>query len=324
MTRLTVVIVTAKSEGSLTKCLASLAGQTLTEFEVIVVCNGYVAPEQPADLVGGRLAKRVRFIVTANRGYGDACNIGARCSRAAYLVFLNDDTELHPDCLQSLYESLSRDENTLFQPSTFHEYTHRMMQANPCDIYGAAGLGFYGNCGSGKFYASGASFAVTKKVFDSLRGFDEKLFLYYDDVDLSWRARLMGYRISCSESAICKHIGGASSTTMPHPFKFYLTQRNRIRIMIKNYSTRRLLPRVAIACTMIITGAAFLTISTRKVKYVISACRTFTWNLMELKDTLVERHRTQRKRVQDDAVIERSMSRFSMDLCVFKRHIIDA
>ena len=312
------VIVTAKAEASLTKCLASLALQTLSGFDVVVICSGCPTPQESTT----RPAERTRFIATANRGYGAACNAGARCSDTPYLVFLNDDTELHPDCLRSLYESLSENENTLLQPTIYHEYAQRIMLGNPCDVYGAAGLGFYGNCGAGRFYASGALLAVSKKVFDRLGGFDEKLFLYYDDVDLSWRARLMGYRVSCVEGAICKHTGGTSSTNMLHPVKFYLTQRNRIRVMIKNYSARRILHRGLIACTLIVTGATFLTVSTRKVRYLTFACKTFAWNLWGLKDTLIERYKVQRKRLHDDAVIERSMSRFSMDLCVFKRRII--
>jgi GT2 family glycosyltransferase len=322
MVSLTVVIVTAKPDMSLSKCLASLAVQNFTDFEVIVVCSGCTAPERPGSLVAGRLAKRTRFIATTNRGYGAACNVGAHSSEAAYLVFLNDDTQLHPDCLRSLYDSLSKDENSVLQPLIFHEYTRRAMRGNPCDIYGAAGLWFYGNCGKGEFYVSGASLAVSKRIFDLLGGFDERLFLYHDDLDLSWRARLMAYGISCVESAICKHTGGASSRKMPHALKFYLTQRNRIRVMIKNYSTRRMLTRVGVACLMIIAGGTFLTITTRKAQYVILACKTFAWNLLQLKGTLVERHRVQRKRVQNDEVVERSMSRFSMDLCVLKRHLI--
>jgi hypothetical protein len=324
MVNLAVVIVTAKPGVDLKRCLVSLTLQKFTEFDVIVVCSGCAAPEKPDSFLAGDLAKRTRFVATTNRGYGAACNLGARSSDAAYLVFLNDDTQLHPDCLQSLYNSLSRDESNILQPLIFHEYTRRVMRGNPCDIYGAAGLWFYGNCGEGEFYVSGASLALSKSIFERLGGFDEKLFLYHDDVDLSWRARLMGYGIACVEAAICKHSGGASSGKIPHATKFYLTQRNRIRVIIKNYSTRRMLTRGAITCIMIIAGGTFLTITARKVQYVTSACKAFAWNLLELKSTLTERYRIQGKRVQDDEVIERTMSRFSMDLCVLKRRIIGA
>ena len=322
MTSLTVIIVTATSGAGLTKCLLSLSTQSFTDFDIIVVCNGCIAPGKLATAFMERLANRIRFVITSNHGYGAACNLGARRSESPHLVFLNDDTELHPHCLGMLHESLSRSENTIFQPLIFHEYTGMMQRGNPCDIYGAAGLGFYGNCGNGNFYISGASFALSRIVFDSLGGFDEKLFLYHDDLDLSWRARLMGYGIGCSESAICKHAGGASSKKMPHSFKFYLTQRNRVRVMIRNYSTRRMLTRVAVACVMIITGGAFLALTTCKAQYIISTVKAMGWNLLELKGTLIERYGIQAKRVREDEAIEASMSRFSMDLCVLKQRII--
>ena len=57
------------------------------------------------------------------------------------------------------------------------------MKGNPCDVYGAAGIGFYRGCGTGKFFASGTCLALGKDVCESLGGFDEKLFLYHDNVD---------------------------------------------------------------------------------------------------------------------------------------------
>jgi GT2 family glycosyltransferase len=206
----------------------------------------------------------------------------------------------------------------------FHEYAQRITRGNPCDIYGAAGLWFYDGCGEGEFFASGAALAVSRRVFDWLGGFDEKLFLYHDDVDLSWRARLMACGVSCVESANCRHAGGASPNVPLYALKFYLTQRNRIRVILKNYSARRVLARSAIACIMILAGGAYLTITTSKMQYAVSACKAFAWNLLELKSTLIERYRIQGVRVKDDEIIETRMSKFSMDLCVLKKRIIGA
>ena len=243
-------------------------------------------------------------------------------SNAPFLIFLNDDTTLAPDYLKGLREALSKDENSIYQSLIFHEYAQRVLRGNPCDIYGAAGIGFYRNCGSGEFYASGASFAISRKLFDLLGGFDEKLFLYYEDVDLCWRARLMGYGISVVESAVCHHTGGASSEATPHTTKFYLTQRNRMRVIMKNYSTRRVLTRLPIACSMIITGSVFLTLKTRRVHYLTSAIKAMIWNLLMLRSTLIARWIVQRKRTDDDKTIESTMTRHSMDLCMLKRFII--
>jgi GT2 family glycosyltransferase len=321
MASLSVVIVTANPEARLAGCLSSLAAQTFTDFDVIVVCSGCPVPEERDMWVGGEFTRRMKFVPTTNRGYGAGCNLGARFSSATFLVFLNDDTFLQPDCLRELHNSLIKDNQSIFQSLIYHEYAHRVMRGNPCDVYGAAGLGFYGNCGSGEFYASGASFAISKKVFDRLGCFDEELFLYYDDVDLSWRARLMGFGISAVESAVCHHAGGASSRTIPHANKFYLTQRNRIRVMIKNYSTRRILTRLPITCTLVVTGGVFLALKSRRVHYVASAFKALIWNISVFQNTLVHRFVVQRSRVKDDKSVEKSMTKHSMDICILKQYI---
>ena len=323
MASLSVVIVTSSPEATnLVRCLSSLSAQSFSDFEAIVVCSGVNAPEKPEQLTGGELASRTRFATTPNRGYGAACNMGARLSNAPFLIFLNDDTTLAQDYLKELFEALSKDENTIYQSLIFHEYAHRVLRGNPCDIYGAAGIGFYRNCGSGEFYASGASFAISKKLFDLLGGFDEKLFLYYEDVDLCWRARLMGYGVSVVESAVCHHAGGASSGTTPHWTKFYLTQRNRIRVLLKYYSTRRILTRLPIACGIIITGGAFLALTTRRGQYVASTCSALIWNVVMLRDTLIQRITVQHNRVKGDKTVVIGMAKHSMDICILKQYII--
>ena len=70
MASLSVVIVTAGPENaSLAKCLSSLSAQTLSDFEVIVVCSGVNVP-QNLDRAGGQLAGRIVFVATASRYLG--------------------------------------------------------------------------------------------------------------------------------------------------------------------------------------------------------------------------------------------------------------
>jgi GT2 family glycosyltransferase len=132
----------------------------------------------------------------------------------------------------------------------------------------------------------------------------------------------MGYGVSVVESAVCHHAGGASSGGIPHATKFYLTQRNRIRVMIKNYSTRKMLIRLPIACSLIITGGMFLGIKARRAQYFVSIIKAFAWNLFALQSTLIERYRTQGERGQGEEEIEKAMSTYSMDICVLKRYVI--
>jgi len=320
MTAVSVVITTLGRGAHLAVCLYSLAAQTFGDFEVIIVVNGD-SREVPVT-EDSELAQKCHLVFTgSNVGYGAACNVGAKAANGSVLLFLNDDTILHPDCLAQVQSLLSRENPCIAQPLIFHEYSSAWRRGNPCDVYGAAGIGFYGGCGTGEFYASGAALAIGRKVFNSLGGFDEKLFLYHDDLDLCWRARLRGIKI-LSVQAKCVHTGGQSSKSMPHATKFYFTQRNRIRVLVKNYTGRRLIIRLPATISLVIAGSLFLTLTSRSASYVQSALKAMVWNLTMLRNTLKVRFRVQCTRVRDDTTIEKAMSRYSMDLCVLRQHIL--
>jgi GT2 family glycosyltransferase len=297
-----------------------LGSQSFDDFDIVVVSNASNAQIQ--DTVSrSPVAYKARLIQSEiNRGYGAACNLGARHSNAAFLVFLNDDTYFREDWLDELYKALCTERTTILQSTIFHELTGETRKGNPCDIYGAAGITFYRGCGTGGFFASGASLAMSKMTVDALGGFDEILFMYHDDVDLCWRARLMGFKISAAPNALCYHSGAGSSRSTPSTLKFYLTQRNRIRVLLKCYSRSRLLPRLLVVSVLIFTGAMLLALKARQVGFIVSGIKVFGWNLRILHNTLQERYLLQRKRAVDDSSIEQAMSSYSMDICLLKRN----
>jgi len=321
MPKITVIIPTVRAGSALGQCLSSLAKQTFEDFDIVLVSNGKMMHQSE---LSSDIRPKTRLIVTEeNRGYGSACNVGASLTNAGFLLFVNDDTFLQQDCLAELCKSLDENNDIISQPLIFHKYAKQRRVGNPCDAYGAAGLGFYGNCGTGQFYASGASLAMSKIVYDSLGGFDEQLFMYSEDVDLCWRARLLGYKVSAAKTARCVHSGGSSSRDLPHTIKFYYTQRNRIRILIKNYSLREITTRIPIAISLIVAGAFFFDMRSRNVRYVPHALQSFLWNLKMLRNTLCQRYVIQSRRVQNDGAIHKFMSSYPMDLCALKRSILN-
>jgi GT2 family glycosyltransferase len=315
-----IIIVILRWSSDLDKCFSSLATQTLSNFEVVVVVNG--GPISVPKTENLELAQKVRFIFAGfNLGFGAACNLGAAAANGSVLLFLNPDTVLHPECLEHLYNSLSGRKPCIVQPLIHQGYVRSWMKGNPCDIYGATGNRFYG-VGGGKFYASGAAIATTRTVFNSLGGFDEKLFLYHDDLDLCWRARLAGVRVSSVPQAICWHTGGQSSKSMPHATKFYYTQRNRVRVLIKNYSKQNLILRLPPAILFILVGSIFLSFSDRSSAHIRAALRALAWNLTVLRNTLTERGVTQRMRLLKDGLVEQAMNKYSMDIRALKQVIL--
>lgn len=80
----------------------------------------------------------------------------------------------------------------------------------------------------------GASSIIRKEVFESLGGFDENFFMYYEDVDLSLRMRRNGYRILYEPKSVLRHIHAATSKEWSHLF-IYNVEKNHLALLIKHF-----------------------------------------------------------------------------------------
>ncbi len=126
-----------------------------------------------------------------NLGFGAGSNRAAQAGNGDYVFLCNVDTEIHADALTNLQKAIAEaDEGfAAFELRQF-PYEHPK---------------FYNPITLEVTYASGACFVLRRDVFEALGGFDESLFMYAEDVDLSWRVRLAGHRIRYVPSAIIQH-----------------------------------------------------------------------------------------------------------------------
>ena len=79
----------------------------------------------------------------------------------------------------------------------------------------------------------GGAVLLKKAYLDAVGVFDERLFLYYEDTDLSWRGRLQGWRYLYAPGALVRHRHAQSSGVGSDTFRFY-TERNRLLVLVKN------------------------------------------------------------------------------------------
>lgn len=116
-----------------------------------------------------------------NWGFGKANNIGFSKGTSDIVCFLNIDTELFPDTFTELQkEILSSDEKTAIWEFRQFPYEHPKL---------------YDILSGDTTWCSGAAFAIRRHVYREMDGFDEKIFMYAEDVDLSWRVRTAGYTL---------------------------------------------------------------------------------------------------------------------------------
>ena len=229
--RARVVVVNWNGRRWLADCLRSIEAQQ-EPVEVVLVDNAstdgsveYVRQEFP----------RVR--VTAldrNEGFARANNLGAQGATCDYLVFLNNDTRARPGWLRALFAAADADPAVGLVAS-------RLIYMDRPDVIDSAGDGYLRCGGAFKvwhgrpsatapgerdvFGVCGAAFLIRRSLYEALGGFDERLFMIYEDVDLSFRARLRGARVVYAPAATVDHAGSASLGRISASAVFY-GQRN--------------------------------------------------------------------------------------------------
>jgi N-acetylglucosaminyl-diphospho-decaprenol L-rhamnosyltransferase len=231
--RISVIVLNYNGREWLEPCLTALSAQRdAPPFEILLADNG--STDGSTALVAARFPS-VRVVDhRRNLGFAGGNNAAARVARGDWLAFLNNDTVPAPDWLSRLHAAMvEAPDPTLI--------TSRIVFLDRPDILDSAGDGYLRAGGAFKrghgaeaagfavsrevFGACGAAFAIRRDVFERLEGFDEEFFMVYEDVDLSYRARLAGHRCWYAADAVVGHAGSATLGRMSSAAVFH-GQRN--------------------------------------------------------------------------------------------------
>jgi GT2 family glycosyltransferase len=306
--KVSVIILNWNGKHFLGRCISSILSQTYKNIEIILVDNN--STDGSVEFVMKKFPKIKILKLNQNYGYAKANNLGAKTSSGKYLLFLNNDAWLKKDAIEILVRNI-KNENAdlcgLFQKN--YNGKKNIGINYGIDIFG------YPH-GESFFYPDGCAFFIKKDVFKKLGGFDEKHFIFMEDVDLSWRARIFGYKIISIKNAIVFHKSGATVVggrpEKKHEtsiFRRYLTEKNIIRNLLKNYEKKFLFIILPFLFSFhIIEMFLFLFINPRVVSKVYLSA--YWWNLKNIKDTLRERNRIQSSRKVSDIEIMRNMRFF--------------
>jgi GT2 family glycosyltransferase len=180
-----------------------------------------------------------------NLGYAEGNNKAAILSSAPYLFFLNNDTHLHPGALASLVAAAERQRQTAI--FALCEMSYDGSQTIDPGM-GLDFLGFPCSCidrPAKVFYANGAALFIRRDVFMALGGFDPSYFMFFEETDLCWRARLRGHEITLVPEAIVYHMtGGTAGSSLITDNRYYTkkwkrrySHRNHLITVYKNFST---------------------------------------------------------------------------------------
>jgi N-acetylglucosaminyl-diphospho-decaprenol L-rhamnosyltransferase len=199
-----VIIVTYNSADVIADSLKSIPFGN----EVIVVDNA--SSDNSAVIASDLDATVIRL--EKNIGFGAACNVGAKKARHEHLLFLNPDATLGEGCLEQLSKAFVRyPEVCAFNPKILHADGRQYFRKNNKLGYGELDNRGIPSEDSDITVISGAALAFRKTVFELLNGFDEKIFLYFEDDDLCLRVLASGHKVKYIHHAAVTHLLGKST-----------------------------------------------------------------------------------------------------------------
>jgi GT2 family glycosyltransferase len=256
--RVSIVVPTRNGRSLLEEALDGLRRQTFRDFETIVVDNA--SSDGSAEFVRARYPGVVVVQLAENRGFAAAVNAGIRVAGGDAIALLNNDAIGEPDWLDALCACLGRHPQAAAATSKLLTYRDRTEIDGAGDILttflraysrgrGHRDLGQF-ELETEVFGASGAASLWRRSALHEIGPLDEDLFAYYEDVDLSFRARLLGYQIWYAPKAVVVHRGGATAVADRASFVHYHAVLNRWSVLIKNVPTSVLLacgPRATFA-----------------------------------------------------------------------------
>lgn len=229
---LSILIVTYNNEETIKKCLTSIKKSTKCRYEVIIVDNNSF--DKTSNIIR-QITFPVKFLPQkANLGFSKGYNLAAKNSSGNHLFFLNPDTEILDGAINKLFQyakdhpevgivapQLWENDKTI-QPTVrklptvvgaFKEYylqqknmyePYFMTRDQPTEVESVVG----------------AAMLMSKSFFEDVGGWNEKFFLYYEDLDLCRRVLRKGKKIIYLPTAKIKHYVGTSGRSNPNVSKF--------------------------------------------------------------------------------------------------------
>jgi GT2 family glycosyltransferase len=236
------IVVNWRQTDATLACVGSLVAAGVDAATVVVVDNGS----------GDDLVERLRIAHPAvtvlvqpeNLGFARAVNIGAHhaiAQGATAVLVLNNDAVVLPGAVRRLAERLAT------TPRVGLVTAKIFLTERPDHLWAVGGM-FTGRrvveVGAGELdtgayddvrldFVYGCALLIRTETFRQLRGFDDRFFLYYEDIDFSLRARAAGWEVAMAPLAHVRHEGSRSTLDEPET-KVYHHARSRILFFVRH------------------------------------------------------------------------------------------
>lgn len=255
-----VVLVNYKGADDTLACLRAFdeVDWPADRLELIVVDNASGDGSVETLRAAGTRATVVESSV--NTGFTGGCNLGVEHATGEYVGFINNDARPGREWVSAAVAVLEHDSRIGAVASKVLDWDGRLVD------YVDGSLTWYGmgykreverpdspdyDVAKDVLFATGAAMFVRTALYREVGGFDEKFFMFYEDVDLGWRLNLLGHRVRYVPGSVAYHRHHVTMKKFGQWREHFLLERNALMAMYKNYSdgslARTLAPAMAIA-----------------------------------------------------------------------------
>jgi GT2 family glycosyltransferase len=319
-----IIILNYNGEKFLKKCLQSVLSSNYENFEIVLVDNGSTDKSLESVRPFDRDPRLKMVCLKENLGFSRGNNTGASVASGKYIVFLNNDTMVDRDWLKELVNVMERNQNVgAAQPKLlFLERQDEVQGAgNFIDTLGftiprtrlAEEKGKYDE--QVEIAATGAALIIRRNLFDHIRGFEPRFFVYYEDTDLSWRVYLAGKSVLFVPSSIVYHAEGAGLSRVKLALRLNHYVRNQLFTVFKNYSFRNGLASVSFLFLFYVAGTMWFAV--RKSSDVSLNVLRALFQFLEILPECWKSHlivQRQIRKIGDDQLIGRFLKPFNVFL----------
>jgi GT2 family glycosyltransferase len=289
-----IIIVNWNTRDALRECLRSIAQSAQDGWllnRVVIVDNA--STDSSADHLDGLGLPLEVIRNTENRGFAAACNQGAQGATAEYLLFLNPDTKLVPEAITKSIACMSATEQKEIGILGIQLIDEDGNISRTCARFPAPSMFLTKMLGLNRllrryfpehFYTEwdhkssriveqvmGAYFLVRNSLFRKLGGFDERFFVYFEEVDFSLRAKYAGWDTYFLASVQCYHRGGGSSDQVKARRLYYSLQ-SRLFYAFKHFGRTQ--------TAVLVLATLFIEPFSRIIQGLISASPKRIWEVL--------------------------------------------
>jgi len=325
--KVTCIVLNYNGIGIFEEALDSLKLQTYKNMEVVIADDA--SKDDSVKLIKKNYPWVKVLVNPKNSGTAGVSNYAvSKIGKCDYLVLMSNDMYFHKDCVKELVKTMESDKKIGLTTAVLvkHDpdpitkkyyidnagidvdrflfiYPHLTNQDYATIIKDTEEI----------FASCGGCYIIKPELYKEVGGFDEKYWSLSEDIDMSWRIRLLGYKIMVNKKAFLYHHIHKTLKNLKMSRTRYLSERNNLMSILKNYSNFSLLKVLPVYILLEIGEILFFLVKLRPdVSWAI--IRAFWHNVSNISSTLEKRKSIQATRKIDDKKINHLMYKGSYKL----------